>query len=114
MALRPASDAPDPLKRMDLWRPGNVERHRDKTGSFAFAVDAHVITTSFEFPYHHEKLHPLWGSPLSQPLVEPRVIEQNIFHATLDCRRIQGLRAHQRVRVKGTHDGVQQLGFQVG
>ncbi len=35
----------------------------------------------------------------AQSLVEPGVIEQDVFHAALNSRRIQRLRVHQRVRV---------------
>ena len=52
--------------------------------------------------------------PFPQRFVEPGVIQQDVFHAVLNRRGVQGLRAHQVVRVEGAHDGVELLGFEVG
>lgn len=50
----------------------------------------------------------------SQPLIQPRVIQQNIFDPLLHTRRVERLRAHSCMRIERPHDRVRQSGGQIG
>jgi hypothetical protein len=50
----------------------------------------------------------------AQAFVWARIGEQNVFEAGPDALGAKGLGAHGGVGVEGAHDGVEQLGFQVG
>ena len=43
----------------------------------------------------------------SQRFKQSRMVQQDVFHPTLDSGRIERLRAHQRVRIQRPHDGIE-------
>ena len=43
----------------------------------------------------------------SQRFKQSRMIQQDVFHLTLDSGRIERLRAHQRVRIQRPDDGIE-------
>ena len=43
----------------------------------------------------------------TQRFIQSGMIQQDVFHPTLDSGQIERLRAHQRVRIQRAHNGIE-------